>query len=528
VKVERWKVALATELVLRSGACTVLQECLPKRGPRRAISLEGFLIALHLADRGQMFSIADVAACYWDLPPEVHARFGVPAAAPKAQPRKPGLGPRTEERTPKDKLRDDFEQLWRSICHVFDSSPVTRPYLTPEQAEVVYQQRVRFCDALASGWLPTLPHDAHVHDGTALDAYRNRRHAGDPHARKGHRTPTDRDPRDYTFGFQYVCVVPGSIDPKSPHSPAVEPPLIVLQHELAPANEPEGSIALRLYRRHARSCPLGQVVGDRLVSYAPVTFALEIAGLGGQPVHDLHENLIGSHGHMFGYLVVDCWWWHPDLPALYWRMSNHHSNRAMGAYRSHFAVQLLQAATLQRPTEVLVGCPGRAYGPQHPRTLVCPRAQNDEPLIPGSPSVERCAASILCTSAEPARFPLVDEEGRPNQVGRGYQVYPRLSPAWFATNGPARAHVENVFSSLTSPWGEDVADLPHRLSHLPAAAVHAADCTAHQNHHRVWTWLHEPDVRMGLEPDLLKGLLADPLFASRARLSRHYRSLFPG
>jgi hypothetical protein len=507
-----WLIALDTLTVLRSGAHTQLEALFKGRpGPKRSISWLGFLVVLRLAARRQIFHIQNMAKLYLRLPPEVHRRFGMPGKASRKK---------SAQRTVADKVLDDFQEMWLALCHALDSSPVTRPYLTPERRRSVYEQRVALFDAIASGWLPQVPHDAHVQDGTAIDAFRNMRVRGDPHARVGHRTATYREVRIYVYGYVLVCLEPAAVDVRP------EPAYLVVQHELTPANEPEGRTTLRLYRRHTAICALGHVIGDRQVSHTPRDFGVQIAMLGGLPVHDLHEDLQGPKGVLDHFWIIDSWLWHGDLPAEYWRLTYNQDHQDAGEYRSHFAAQLLNGPAVRDGLlSVRVGCPGRDYDAAHRATVICPGSDGQSPNLP---HVTSCTESALCRASAGVWLPLHEADGEPTPIGRAYQSLPRLSPRWWDIYRPPRAHVENSFVTITTPDGANLADRAHRVSGLPGTGLWAANGLAIHNHQRLWTWWNDEDVQAALSPQDRLRLRRDVLLADRASLTRLHRRLFPG
>ncbi|WP_028652642.1 hypothetical protein [Nocardioides halotolerans] len=513
--IDPWRVALDTEIVRRGGLAVVLeQELRPKRGQRHWLSWEGFLVILMLTVRSQSFTFEEMAACYWRLPEAARRAFGEPHARSKVRPGRTGGSD--------DTVLNHLHVKWDLFRQYFDSSPVTRAFLEPDDRSRLNERRAVLLDRHASGLLPPLFHDAHVQDGTAVDGFRNRFLGGCPHQRLGHRTPTKSDPREKVFGFCLVCIGGASIDDE------YLVPGVVRHHELVPANESEGEVTLRLYRRHVKTCSLRHVIGDRHISYSPYDFSTRLVALGARPVHDLHVHLQKQRGIFQRFLVIDCWLWHPDLPTPFWKLPNAPKYRKAGRWRSCYAAHLLADPTLDHPA-ALVGCPGRAYGPSHPATLNCPgtRARGDQ-VVDKAPIVERCIDSEVCAQPQGVDLPLVDDRGEPTDFGRGYQVYPRLSPEWVAIYGRLRALIENVFSSLTTRKGANVAQNTHSIWGLPGVALWAATAVAIHNHQRLWRVLKKPSKRTRLHPDDLEALTTSILFADRDVLSEHYERLFPG
>jgi hypothetical protein len=518
-------IALATAMVLRSGADRRCEErFLGRRGPKRRITWLGFLVTVLLAVRHKVFRFDTMADIYVGLPRRVRARFDVPHAASRQRPTR---------RSDWQVVLDSIHQMWEDLCHELDSSPITRPYPNPSERRRVYETRIEICDLLASGWMPSLPHDAHVEDGTAIDGHRNRRLCGDPHGRKGHRTGTDRDPRDFVYGFDLCAVIPGATERTRP-----APPFVVLNHETVAANEPEGFVTLRLYARHAASCDLRWAAGDRLISHTPLDFSVRVVALGGMPVQDLHEDELGQRGMVLGFLVIDCWLWHAGLTAEYWKLPYSPKSRLRGEYRSHFAAHLLSAPTVEHPDQVLVGCPGRQYGTEHPATVDCPGCIRDDEgdhlllwrrdhMVDDAPRVDHCPDSDLCKAPDGVWLPLTDERGEPTRIGRAFQTQPRLSPAWFAVYAPLRAAVENAFSTITTPNGANLAERAHLITGLPGTALWVSLGLALHNHHRTSRWLRNDRVREELACEMLRSLDTDPIFAGRVALERHFDELFP-
>lgn len=506
-------IALATEMILRSGAllrCELLFAGRP--GPNRRISWLGLLVTLQIATRHKVFRFENMINIYLGFPERVRRRF-----EPHSTSALQLTGPKYDA-----SVRDAIHRAWDDLCYELNSSPLIRPYPDPEHRRRIYETRIELCDALASGWLPSIPHDAHVEDGTALDGHRNKRLCGDPDARSGHRTSTDRDPRDSVYGFTLCAMLPGATSQVRP-----PPPFVVLRHELAPANELEGEVALRLYARHAATCDIRWAIGDPFVSHAPLDFSVSMLRLGGLPVHDLHELELGQRGMALGFLTIDSWLWYPDLASEYWRLHYTPRNRLPGEYRSHFACQHLSGPTPEHVDQVLLGCPGRSYGTTQPATLKCPRsAQRSGDVVADAPEVGKCVKSEVCTAPDGVWVDLVDEQGTPTRIGRAYQELPRLSPAWYSIYGPLRAHVENAFSTITTPNGANLGERAHQISGLPGTALWVGCGLSLHNHHRVARWLRSDEVQECLEPAVREAFEVDPLFAGRSALEQHFERLF--
>jgi hypothetical protein len=176
---------------------------------------------------------------------------------------------------------------------------------------------------------------------------------------------------------------------------------------------------------------------------------------------------------------------------------------------------------------VRAGCPGRTYDADHFATLRCPRGDSAVDAARHQPRVDHCPDSELCDSPQGIWLPLHEVDGQPTLIGRTFQSQPRLSPAWYGVYQPIRAHVENAFATLTTPDGANLADRAHRASGLPGTGLWAANGIAIHNHHRLWTWWNDPDVRAALPAHDRKRLQRDVLLADRDGLARLFRQLFP-
>jgi hypothetical protein len=512
---ERWLIALDTEMIMRSGADRILDEVLAGMpGPKRWLTSLGFLVVFRLVIRSKTFQIQDLADVYLALPDEVRHRFGTPPDA--AERLRRGRSSRLDETV----VLEQFRHLWRVLSYRLDDSPVTRPYPEPDARERIYQLRIRLCDALGSAWVVVFEHDVHVQDGTAIDGYSNKKQGGDPTLREGHRTPTRRDPREDVFGGTLVAIIGAR------SFTAAQPPLVILHHELVPANHPEGLATIRLYQRHAQHCALNWVVGDPLISFVPKSFSEEIVRLGGRPVHELHQGLKLRAGktpkQMYGFDVYDSWLWHPALPVSRRVLNYTADNIDHGIVRGRHAAQLLTEPTPDR-LEVRAGCSGRPY-PGHQPTLVCPAYPQASPS-PAAPVLKQCLEAELCQAPDGVWIPLI-ARGRPSVIGRGYQPLPRLSEIWWDIYPPVRSYIENVWSTITTTNGANLAERTHTIQGLPMLALWVAHGVAIHNHQRIWRALRNPRSTQ-LNDAERNRLRDDILFASRAELLDHYRRLFP-
>lgn len=508
-------IALATELILRSGVDQWCVNTFDRRtGPKRPINWLGFLVTVQVAKRHKIFRFDTLADVYLGFPRRVRDRFDVRDAASAQR-----MSPASEWKI----VRAALTRMWEDLSFELDSSPITRPYPDLPVRRQIDRTRIDLCDQIAAAWLPRFPHDTHVEDGTAIDGHRNRRRCGDPHSRYGHRTPTDRDTREFVFGFLLCAIILGNAD-----RAAAQPPNVVLHHELVPANTPEGLVALRLYRRHASTCALRRTVGDRHVSYTPADSSIQLLGLDAMAVHDLQDNLLGQRGMLLDFWVIDSWLWWPGLEPRYWKLPNTADNRPIGEWRAHFAAQLLSRPNIKHPDAVLVGCPGRAYPPDIAAQFICPRTRRSGWEVVGeAPEVGWCPKSQLCKASAGVWVDLLDDRGRPTRIGRALQAYPRLSADWYDEYTPQRNRMEGAYSLVTTPNGSNLGERAHLITGLPGTALWVAFGLALFNRDRVRSWLRNARVHDEADPDLLAVIRSDPLYASRAGLEAHYETLFP-
>jgi hypothetical protein len=507
----RAKIALATLAVRDSGVVKVIDELFRShRGGPRVLTLEGFLVVLILTLEGsRSLQIRDLAATYAALPERVRRSFVRLAAKPTAG--------RTTT------LAQEVYHMWARLGHVLDDSPVTRPWLLPDERRRVRDLRCRAMDMLAAGFLPALfPYDVHSVDATAIHTAGNPRFGGDPHARRGHKSPTDGDPTAWYFGFKLIAVTVLSMLSDGPKLP-----FLVYSHETVPATADEGRAIPLILARHRARFPLRYVVTDRLPSHS-TTYCAEVMRIGGIAVNDLHPDLLGQHGTIHGGLWIDNHLWCPHTPAVpYWKLSlgrrgspEAEAVRRAGQYREAYACKAIHASVTGGAWFL---CPLRAGtlgGPgQPPVPDKCPIAGRD-------PRPDDVDPHTLCGRDTGVHVDLL-AGGQPTWAGRTFSSVVRLGALWFTIYQPARPTIENVFSTATTPRGQNLHKGQHPATGLPNVALLVAAALQLHNRHRIRTWWRR-DVDPSQLPAQIRQQLRDiSWLGPPEELRRAFDELFP-